>query len=218
MEKIFIGIQSRINSQRFPQKALVPILGIPLIIRVVQRLEQISSPHQIVLLCPQEEVQIFHHILTQYYCTIPIFGGSEHNVLSRYYHATLAYKKPPLIMRVTGDNPLVSPTLADLLINYHLNNSPDLSHYLNNPLGTGVEIFTFSALERCFLQADTPFQQEHVTQYIYQNPHLFSIAEPLSPFIAPEYPQLSIDYPEDLALITRLLTQDPLWDISFIVK
>ncbi|MGL5956289.1 MAG: cytidylyltransferase domain-containing protein [Brevinema sp.] len=214
MQKIFIGIQSRLNSQRFPQKALVPIMGTPLIIRVIQRLERIQYPHQIVLLCPEQEQEIFQNLLLEYHCPVPIFGGSEYNVLSRYYHAALNYGKPQLIMRATGDNPLISASLADLLIKYHLKNKPDLSHYLHNPLGTGVELFTFSALEQSFFQASLPSHQEHVTQYIYQHPHLFSIAEPTSPFIVSEYPHLSVDRPEDLNLIKELLTQDPLWDIS----
>ena len=212
--KIFIGIQCRIHSSRFPEKAFTPILGIPLTIRIVQRMMTLKHLHYIALLCPLRDEKIFQDLLEEYHLDIPVFGGSEENVLSRYYEASMAFGADDLIMRVTGDNPLISIPLADSIIDYHREHHCDLSHYLGNPLGTGVEIISFSALKKSHEKAQTAYEKEHVSPYIYKNPHLFKIGEPQSPYTVP-YSHLSIDRKEDKVLIEELLSLDSLWDISF---
>ncbi len=209
-DKIFVGIQTRLNSTRFPRKAFAKILGVPLIVRVVQRIQLL--PYDVAVLCPIDEVKAFQDILSEYSINIPIFGGDENDVLARYYLATKHFGEYDFVVRVTGDNPLISVPLAQMLIDGY--QYADLSHYLQNPLGTGVEMIKSSALEKSYLEATTSFQKEHVTQYIYQNPELFTIAEPVSPFILSEYSHLSVDNIEDMALIIRLLEEDPEWDIS----
>ena len=46
---------------------------------------------------------------------IPFYRGSENNVLSRYYNAAKS-ADADIIIRNTGDNPLVDPTIIDKLI------------------------------------------------------------------------------------------------------
>lgn len=213
MKKIFIGIQSRLNSTRFPKKAFVLIAGVPLIIRVIKRISQITHPHTIALLTPNKEVSEFTQFLLKYKITIPVFGGSEDNVLKRYYDAALHFKAQDLIMRVTGDNPLISIPLANDLLKYHQDHPCDLSHYIGNSLGTGVEIITFRALEYSFHHSQDLFEKEHVTQYIYRNPHLFHIEEPICPY-KNDLTHLSIDSPKDRIFIEKLLNSNPNWDIS----
>ena len=212
-KKIFIGIQSRLFSSRFPNKSFVHILGIPLIVRVIQRMQQIKHPHTLVLLVPKNEVSQYTQFLIQHHIDIPIFGGHPTNVLHRYYHAAKQFDSPDLIMRVTGDNPLLSPHLADLLIDYHLENPCDLSHFVKNTVGTGVEIFNFNALEKSYKEATAPDELEHVTQYIYKNRDLFHVEEPISPYISETCCKLSLDYIEDIPTIETVLTKYPDWDI-----
>lgn len=188
-------------------------MGIPLIIRVIRRLQTFSLPNDLVLLCPQNELALYQDFLKQYECSIPIIGGDKDNVLSRYYHGVKEYGNS-LIMRVTGDNPLISIPLAESLVKFHKKYEPDLSHYLKNPLGTGVELINFAALEQSYYEANTDFQKEHVTQYIYQNPQLFHIEEPLSPIITENITSLSVDYKEDISIIENLLKTDPNWELS----
>lgn len=212
-KKIFIGIQSRLLSSRFPNKSFVHILGIPLIVRVIQRMQQIKHPHTLVLLVPENEVSLYTQFLIQHHIDIPIFGGHPSNVLHRYYHAVKQFDNPELIMRVTGDNPLLSPHLADLLIDYHIENPCDLSHFVKNTEGTGVEIFNFKTLEKSYQQASSPDELEHVTRYIYKHKDLFHIGEPTSPYISDMHSKLSLDYIEDIPTIETVLTKYPNWDI-----
>lgn len=217
-KKIFIGIQSRLTSQRFPQKSLTDILGLPLIIRVIQRIQKISYPYKIVLLCPIQDISVFENLLTKYELPIPVLGGSSDDVLSRYYQAALHFDAHDMIMRVTGDNPLISVPLADLIIQHHLENQSELSHFLSNPLGTGVEIVNFDVLKRLHHNVQDPEYREHVTLYCYHHKELFRIAEPESPYLLPKYPHLSIDTPQDKDLVLSLLEQDPEWEFTNYAK
>ncbi|MGL4388973.1 MAG: cytidylyltransferase domain-containing protein [Brevinema sp.] len=213
-EKIFVGIQSRCDSSRFPEKAFAPILGVPLIIRVIQRIQKINIPLQIALLTPKKDSKTFKAFLKDHHCSIPVFGGSENHVLERYYLAGKEFglKTNDLIIRVTGDNPLISIILCEKLIELH--DQYDLSHFLGNPLGTGIEIIKFEALEKSYIKSKNPFEWEHVTQYIYKNREQFSVFEPESPYLTKTFKHLSIDHPEDIALIESLLTINPDWDLS----
>ncbi len=210
--RVLIAVQSRLCSKRFPKKAFADIAGVPLIIRVAERIRKVKHPHRAVIVCPKDETKEYQDFLSKHGIDIDVFGGSENNVLERYYEAALFYGKPGIVIRVTGDNPLISVKLIDDLIDLY--KGEDLSHYVGNTLGTGVEIIKFSALERSFLNACTDYQKEHVTQYIYQNPQLFDISDIKSPYEFDEFAHLSIDELSDIKNIETLLSRDSDWDIS----
>lgn len=213
-KKIFVGIQSRLNSSRFPRKAFTNILGKPLLQHVINRIEQIKFPLEIAVLTPKNEKEEFEQFLSRSNCHIPVFGGSENNVLERFYYAAKEFNANNIIMRVTGDNPLISIVLAEELIELH-NNNIDLSHFIGNPLGTGIELISFNALEKSFQESTDPFEQEHVTPYIYRNPEKFNILEPINLYHSKYKDQsLSIDYPEDIEKIETILLLNHCWDIN----
>ncbi|MGL4561626.1 MAG: cytidylyltransferase domain-containing protein [Brevinema sp.] len=213
-KKIFVGIQSRLNSTRFPRKAFVDILGIPLIIRVIQRIQKVHAPLEIVILTPKNEEEEFIDFLDAHHCNVPVFGGSEIHVLERYYQAATSFhlSGADIIMRVTGDNPLISIILCERLIAMH--QDYDLSHFLGNPSGTGVELIKFEALEKSYMESTDPFEHEHVTQYIYKNRKTFHIFEPQSPYTSSDINCVSVDYPEDILTIKEILNKNPLWDLD----
>ncbi len=210
--RVLAAIQSRLGSSRFPKKAFAEIHGAPLIKRVADRTDKIKFPHQTVILCPKDEADLYKQLLGD----AEIFGGSEGNVLERYYKAALHYGSPDVVMRITGDNPLLSHVLADELLNAY--DGEDLSHHIGNTPGTGVELIKFSALEYSYRHADADYQKEHVTQYIYQNPQLFDIKEIESPYIFDYEGNLSVDLESDIKKIEGFLSDNPEWDISLYTK
>lgn len=102
---------------------------------------------------------------------VAVYQGSVHNVLDRFYHAAKE-DDPDWVVRLTSDCPLIDPTLIDQVIDYALEH--DLDYACNRmqpsyPDGMDVEVMRFSALEKAFLEASLPSEQEHVTPYIWKN-------------------------------------------------
>ena len=169
-------IQARLGSTRLPGKVLKKILGKTVLEHIVERLNYAEKIDQIIIATsilrendPIEELARKKEI--------PCFRGSEDDVLNRFYQAALQYKGD-IVVRITGDCPLVDPFVVDKIIDCHLSYGGD---YTSNtikrtfPRGIVAEVFTFDVLKRlCQMELD-PAYREHVTQYIIHNPENFKI-------------------------------------------
>jgi len=108
---------------------------------------------------------------------ISIFRGSSNDVLDRYYKCAKEFSFSDIV-RITSDNPLIDPTIVDLVISKYLEGDID---YVSNchprtfPQGTETEVFSFRTLETVWKNAKNPSEREHVTPYIYNNPDKFKI-------------------------------------------
>jgi len=139
---------------------------------------------------------------------IDVFRGDSDDVLSRYYHCAKHYSLSS-ILRVTGDCPLIDPTIVEKGISIFLKNTYD---YVTNtfprtfPDGNEIEIFSFSALELAYKNAILPSEREHVTPYFRNNKekfkiHNFSHDENIS------HLRWTLDYDVDLKLIKILIAK-----------
>ncbi len=83
------------------------------------------------------------------------------------------------IVRITADCPLIDPELVDGIIGHYLVNRDSLDYVYNGesyPDGiVEAEVFPFNILERAWQEARLVSEREHVTSYIWGNPHLFRI-------------------------------------------
>lgn len=169
-------IQARCGSTRFPAKVFSQIDGKPLIWHVVDRLKYAKKIDKIIIattVAPQDD-------RIEEWCKengICCFRGSEEDVLNRYYSAFKAFPSD-YVVRITADDPFKEPAVIDAIITKLTEESYD--HVTNNlppsfPEGLDCEAFTKSALERSERYAETAFEREHVTQYIYHHPELFKI-------------------------------------------
>src|SRR5690606_28833150 len=101
---------------------------------------------------------------------------SEEDVLDRYLQAA-NQMQADVIVRVTGDCPLIDPDIVDALVEQFLRADVD---YLSNtepptyPDGLDTEVFTVKSLERAARESSDPFDHEHVTPYL-RRPGLFRI-------------------------------------------
>lgn len=140
-------------------------------------------------------------------CGVGYFVGSENDILDRFYQAAKEFQFEQ-ILRATGDNPLVDPEEADRLISFHLRTAADYSSNKSDevnsglPVGVGVEVFSFTALERTWVEAKSEEHREHVDEYILQNRHSFNIQVLPAPKSkrAPHL-RLTVDTEEDLNLM-----------------
>lgn len=174
---MILGIlQARMSSSRLPGKVMKTILGVPMLLMQIKRINRCSMIDKLIVATsldpsddPIESLCIENNI--------SIYRGSLNDVLDRFYRATLIYK-PDHIVRLTGDCPLSDPQLIDNIISHHIRGNYD---YTSNsieptyPDGLDTEVFRFSCLVKTWEEAKLPSQREHVTPYIYQNPDIFKI-------------------------------------------
>ncbi|NJL53294.1 MAG: NTP transferase domain-containing protein [Hydrococcus sp. SU_1_0] len=140
-------VQARMGSTRFPNKVMQPILGIPMIELLINRLSQAKHLDCIILatsLAPNNQSLVDH--VQGLGCEV--YQGREDDVLDRYYQAACIVQ-PETVVRITGDCPLVDPAIVDRAIATFQQSNVD---YLSNvspptyPDGLDIEVFTFQAL------------------------------------------------------------------------
>lgn len=169
-------IQARCGSTRFPNKVFALIDGKPLLWHVVNRLKYATKIDDIIVATTVSEKDD----KIEEWCkenNVHCFRGSEENVLNRYYSASEAFPSD-YVVRITADDPFKEPKVIDAVITKLIEEGYD--HVTNNlppsfPEGLDCEAFKKSALDRSEKEAETAFEREHVTQYIYHHPEIFKI-------------------------------------------
>lgn len=174
--KSAIFLQARLGSSRLPNKIIRTLGGKTLLEQVICRLkEALSVVQEINVLTCYHSYSVLKKILNNY-SYIKVFAGSEKNVLDRFYKANQLFKKD-IIIRATADNPFVSIKHLKSCLEKHIKHNADLTYCKGLPLGSGVEIFSSSALNQAYSLAYKPYHLEHVTPYIYENNADFKIQE-----------------------------------------
>ena len=165
--KIVAIVQARMGSTRLPNKVMKPIGGIPMIELLLTRLVCAKEVDQIIVATSVDEVNLplVEHIhKLGYTCE----QGSENDVLDRYVQAAKKHQAD-VVVRITGDCPLVDPELVDEVIRSFKAANVDYFSNTNPPTypdGLDIEVFTFKALEQASQETIDPFDQEHVTPYL----------------------------------------------------
>jgi len=196
-------LQVRLHSHRLPRKALLPLQGPAVLTHVLRALQGIRA-EVYALVTDSRSVDALEPLAEPE--GFSVFVGPEEDVLARYARAAEHYGVQRIV-RATGDNPLVSARAAEALLDIHERDGYDLSHFLNNPLGTGVEAVEAGALLKAHAQTRDPFEREHITTYLYRHTQEFRIGEIPCPE-AWAFPQarLTLDTEEDYALLQELFT------------
>ncbi|NMC14139.1 MAG: acylneuraminate cytidylyltransferase [Chloroflexi bacterium] len=207
MTDVLIIIQARTGSTRFPEKVLQPLLGIPLLHRMIERVKLSKYGNHVVVATtwlPNDDI-IAHQMISlgqQYY------RGHPYDLLDRHYNIAREYNAQHIV-KIPSDCPLIDPEVINYVIDYYLNNQPNLDYAGNVfqpswPDGNDVEIFSFTALEQAYFNAKEKYQREHTTPYIYKNDQLFKIANVNNPsggYELYQHYRLTLDYPEDFEVI-----------------
>jgi glutamate-1-semialdehyde 2,1-aminomutase len=175
--KIVAIVQARMGSTRLPKKVMKPIGKKPMIDLLLARLSRAVELDEIVVassLDPRNLPLVEHVAALGYRC----WQGSENDVLDRYLQAAKQVEAD-IVVRITGDCPLVDPELVDEIVRRFKDVQPD---YCSNTLrptypdGLDVEVFSFNALERAARETDNAYDREHVTPYM-KNPLHFRQTE-----------------------------------------
>jgi spore coat polysaccharide biosynthesis protein SpsF len=169
-------LQARISSSRLPGKVIKPILGVPMLMRQIDRVKRAQKiDHLVVATSMDRSDDAIEQLCCDY--IIPCYRGSLHDVLDRFYRAAILYC-PDHVVRLTGDCPLADPALIDQVIEYHLEGDYEYTSNTIEPTypdGLDVEVFRFACLKHAWQEAKLPSHKEHVTPFIYQQPDRFKI-------------------------------------------
>ena len=116
MSKIIAVIQARMLSQRLRGKTLMSINGKPLMYRVIENAQQLSFVDHIIVATTSLEADR-PIVSASESLGVEVMTGSSLNVLNRFITATQNYGSDDVIMRLTSDNPILVPSVANALMN-----------------------------------------------------------------------------------------------------
>lgn len=220
-------IQTRTGSTRLPAKALLPLGGKPLFIRMVERIKQASLSGDIVVATTfDEEDNIIEQLCLEE--SIPCFRGHPHDLLDRHYHAAAKYGAD-VVVKIPSDCPLIDVSIIDRVLGFFMEHNGQFDYVSNlhpatYPDGNDVEVFTMEALITAWKSSVKDFEREHTTPYFWENPERFSIGN-VSWETGLDYSMSHrwvLDYEEDYKVIQTLYDAlsggDPCFGIGAILN
>lgn len=209
MPRIIAIIQARMGSTRLPGKIMMPFAGQPLLQRIIERVSWSSRLEGVAVATttlPSDDV-------VAKLCAdldVPCIRGSQDDVLARMLQAAHQLEAD-VIVRLTGDNPVVDGTLIDFVLDGFLEADPSPDYAANFgqepcetgfPYGLYAEVAAVSALE-ISQPLTTEYDREHVTWFIRTHPEQFNILKMDAPGeFAHEF--LTVDTPEDYARVGEI--------------
>jgi spore coat polysaccharide biosynthesis protein SpsF len=204
-------IQARISSSRLPGKVLLPLLGKPLLFRMIERVKRAKLIGTIVVATStnQEDDKI------KFACeeeNTTCFRGHLTDLLDRHYQLAKKYNADAIV-KIPSDCPLIDPFIIDKVIQHYIDNEE--YDYVSNlhpatyPDGNDVEIFSSQSLEYAWRDATKDFEREHTTPYMWGHKDSFNIGNvewetglDLSTSL-----RFTIDYEEDYLFIKRVFEE-----------
>ena len=213
--KVLAIIQARMGSTRLPGKVMKKINDNTVIEIILERLKLSNMIDNTVVATTNnpKDISLREYLLERgYECEV----GSEENVLERYVEVAKK-NKAEIVIRITGDCPLVDPSLVDQMINYFRDNNLDYLSNINPPSfpdGLDIEVFYSSCLYEAYRKTSDVYDLEHVTPFLRRNENLktanFRNQVDLS------YLRWTLDEEKDLKVLKRIFKEfSPRIDFSW---
>ena len=200
-KRVVAIIQARMGSTRLPGKVIEKIGGKPLLEILVNRLKKSKYVDDVTIATTKNTEDDAIEILANDK-GINCYRGSEEDVLERFVESSRIFRAD-VVVRVTGDNPLIDIDLVDTLINVHLTNNLDYTYCLDTPLGVSAEIIESKVLEEISKKSELESEREHVTPYIRSHPKDYKVLKFYSN-LRNQNIRLTVDTNEDLTLIKAI--------------
>lgn len=174
--KVVSVIEARMNSSRLYGKVMKKINNVPLIELLYDRVKKSKLIDEIVIATTNKKsddkfVQFLDAKKIKY------FRGSESNVLNRVKNTAKKFKAK-IIVRLTGDNPLMDPNIIDYMLNIFLKNTKKYDYLTNNgfgiyenrylPYGLDVQIFKYKDFIKSCNKLKKKDLKEHPGLYFYR--------------------------------------------------
>jgi N,N'-diacetyllegionaminate synthase len=192
-------------STRLPGKAIVPLHGVPAVERCLLNVEAITRSEATVLATsthPDDAVLGDHNLDGR----VAVVRGSELDVLERVLTA-IDQLSADHVVRITGDCPVASYELADLLIESHLKTGADCTYprFGEFAVGTNSEVYSVAGLRKLRELVPDAAHSEYLILYFKNNPSHFNLNEvPVPQFLRHPQWRLTLDEPADVELFDLL--------------
>ena len=205
-DKVLVLVAVRMKSSRLPKKALADLCGKPLIIRLVERIQQAQIPSKVII-CTSTNKQDDKLEKISYENDLECYRGSELDVMSRFIEVA-DREKANVIVRVTGDNPLTDPLMLDFMIEQHIKKKAEYTFNDDLPNGTRPEIINVEMLKRCHKNLQDPSSSEYMT-WMLNRPDYFKTLRVKSNSKDIQRPEISltVDTPNDFHLINSIYSE-----------
>lgn len=198
-------VQARMGSSRLPGKVMMEAAGKPLLGHLLERLSYCRQLKKtIVATTINKRDDIIADLCNS--LRVPVYRGSEYDVLDRYYQAAKAFEIG-CIVRVTSDCPLIDPELIDDKISGFMDKLDEYDLITNrNPLtyvdGLDFDLIPLSALDVAWRAARTSHQREHVVPFFWESGmRVHNFEDPQKLFYIHRW---TLDYIEDYQLIESI--------------
>jgi spore coat polysaccharide biosynthesis protein SpsF (cytidylyltransferase family) len=192
-------IQARLKSVRLPKKCLAEVNGRSMIAHVWQRANRIIGVDKVVINCPIGDHEQFSQAVPEAEVVgVPL---QEEDVLGSF-RKIARIEKADVIVRITGDCPLLDPHIGTDVLRCFLGLCEPLAFCANDttrsgfPDGTDVEVFSMQGLTLASDNAKQREEREHVTLWMRRRLPCFTIVAPYDLNMRDR--KWSVDVAEDL--------------------
>ena len=202
-------IEARFASTRLPGKVLKPILGEPMLARMIERILHARMIDSVVVATSTSEADdaVAEAAI---HAGADTFRGSEDDVLARVVGAAQSHYAD-VIVETTGDCPLHDPAIVDKVVADYLLGGADFVgniHPYTTPRGTDVRVFSTNALAEIERTSTDPADREHVSLHFWEHPEKYRLRNVATGFpdSAKDY-RLTVDTQPDLDLISAIFAE-----------
>ena len=196
-------VEARMGSSRFPGKVLAPLAGMPVLEHVCSRLASCAMLEKVVIATStlsRDDVLAEAGLKMG----VDVVRGPEDNLLARHLLVLEQYA-PDVVVRITGDCPLVDPDVIERLLVLMADTGADYATVRDGTpcIHQGIDPYRATVLHRLAKEhGQDPCVQEHVVSWLKGHPEFASI----SYLEIPEQEQfagarISVDTPADLTFL-----------------
>jgi glutamate-1-semialdehyde 2,1-aminomutase len=203
-------IQARMGSSRFAGKMLVDLGGLPVIAWVVRAARASIGVDSVWVATSTSAGDDAIEAWCKANAT-PVFRGSEQDVLGRYAGAARA-AGADVVVRITGDCPLIDPTVIGQTIRLRAAAGVDYASNVDPPTwpdGLDCEVMTAAALFVAAGEATRTTDREHVTPFLRNNRDRFSAETLIAPVPHLADERWTFDTANDFAFLSAVAAHLP---------
>ena len=202
---ISVVVACRMKSTRLKRKPKLDIDGMPALDRCLENCLRISRAQSVVLATStvSQDDPLAEHTLGG---KVAFLRGDPEDVMRRYLDVADAHGID-IIVRVTADNPVISPEIADFLIDSHLKAGADFTRATTDAVGTGAHIINVHAMRKVIAHLGGAPLSEYMNWYFETNPEHFklNIVDLPEDLVRPY--RLTLDYQADLDMFNALFAE-----------